>query len=40
MDYDNDQYEIVEHQIDKPELFHVHYKKFKIYQLLNPEKKF
>ena len=40
MNYDNDQCEIVEHQIDKPELFHdpYPYERFETYQLPNLEK--
>ena len=40
MNYDNDQCEIVEHQIDKPELFHdpYPYERFESYQLQNLEK--
>ena len=40
MNYDNDQCEIVEHQIDKPELFHdpYPYERFETDQLQNLEK--
>ena len=40
MNYDNDQYEIVEHQIDKQELFHdpYPYERFETDQLPNLEK--
>ena len=40
MEYNNDHSEIVEHQIDKPELFHdpYPYERFESYQLQNLEK--
>ena len=40
MNYENDQCEIVEHQKDKPELFHdsYSYKRFETDQLQNLEK--